>query len=61
MNYTRLTAALRAGDAGEIRYAANVIEQLESENSRMTQLHQLDMAEIVRLRRMVQAVEEGRL
>jgi hypothetical protein len=61
MNHERLTAALRAGDAGEIRHAANVIEYLESENSRLTQLHQLDMAEIVRLRRMVEAVGEGRL
>ena len=61
MNYKRLTAALRAGDAGEIRYAANVIEHLESEILHLTQLRQLDMAEIVRLRRMVEAVEEGRI
>lgn len=36
------------------------IEALEKRIKELEHIHQLDMAEIVRLRRMVQAVEEGR-
>lgn len=51
----------RAGqDAGETRCTDSAIEYLQNEISELKRIHQLDMAEIVRLRRMVQAVEEGR-
>lgn len=61
MSYKRLTQALLAGDASETKYAARVIEHLEGEILHLTQLRQLDMAEIVRLRRLAEAVGEGRI
>lgn len=52
----------RAGqDAGETRCTDSTVERLRDEIRELKQLHQLDMAEIVRLRRMVEAVGEGRI
>lgn len=52
----------RAGQgAGEARCNDSVIEHLQNEISELKRIHQLDMAEIVRLRRMVEAVGEGRI
>ena len=47
--------------SGENRCTDSVIEHLQNEINELKRIHQLDMAEIVRLRRMVQAVEEGRI
>lgn len=46
--------------AGETQCTDSTVERLRDEIRELKRLRQLDMAEIVRLRRMVQAVEEGR-
>jgi hypothetical protein len=48
-------------DAGETRCTDSTVERLRDEIRELEQIHRLDMAEIVRLRRMVEAVGEGRL
>ena len=51
----------RAGqDAGETRCADSTVKRLQDEIRELKHLRQLDMAEIARLRRMVEAVGEGR-
>ncbi len=50
----------RAGkDAGETRCTDSTVERLQDEIRELKRLRQLDMAEIVRLRRMVEAEKEG--
>ena len=51
----------RAGqDDGETRCADSTVKRLQDEIRELKHLHRLDMAEIVHLRRMVEAVGEGR-
>jgi hypothetical protein len=48
-------------DVRETRCTDSTVERLRDEIRELEQIHRLDMAEIVRLRRMVEAVGEGRL
>lgn len=44
----------------EIRTLRWALDRMTKRAKELEHMHQLDMAEIVRLRRMVEAVEEGR-